>query len=71
MMGQQDKIIQITPAPGNLWAETRDDNGNHHDLRAVCLALMESGRVVPLVVVSGDFCRGESPYIKKGPRHPY
>lgn len=67
----EDKIIQLISAPGNLWAETRDDNGSWRDLQVIALALTESGRIWPMVVMGGNFSRGEYPHIKKGPRHPY
>ena len=73
MMDKQakDKIIQIISAPGNLWAETRDDNGNWRDLKVVAMALTESGRIWPMVVLAGNFSRADRPYIQRGPRHPY
>jgi len=63
MEQKQDRIIQLTPAPGDLRANVLNDSGYWTDLRVVCLALDESGRVWPLVVIGGTFCRADRPYI--------
>ena len=60
---EQDKIVQIIPAPGDLRANVTNDCGYGKDLKVVCLALDKSGRVWPLVVIDGTFCRADRPYI--------
>jgi len=55
---EQDKIIQLLPAPRTMYASAFDDDGNNRrDLRAVCLALLESGTVRPMVIVGGELTR--------------
>lgn len=64
MEQKQDRIIQLLPPPHTMYASAYDDDGNNRrDLRVVCLALDESGRVWPLVVMGGTFCRADRPYI--------
>lgn len=60
---QQDKIIQIISAPGDLRANVTTDCGYGKDLKVVCLALDESGRVWPMVIMGGTFCWADRPYI--------
>lgn len=60
---EQDKIIQIISAPGDLRANVLNDSGYWKDLKVVCLALTESGRIWPMVVIGGNFSRADRPYI--------
>lgn len=65
-----DKIVQLLQAPRTMWASALDDNGNRRDLRAVCLALLESGQVRPMVIMGGELTLADRPYIQNGKLRP-
>lgn len=51
-----DRIIQIIPAPPNMWVKW-NPAGKDCDVdfgRIVCLALMENGKIVPMTVFEDD-----------------
>lgn len=55
----QSKIIQIIPAPPNMWARWEPDDGEEVEFSPIiCLALMESGNgstyVSPMVCFADD-----------------
>lgn len=68
----EDKIIQLLQAPRTLYASTFDDDGNNQrDLRVVCLALLESGTVRPMVIVGGELTLADRPYFQSGKLRPW
>lgn len=51
----EEKIIQIIPAPENMYAEYKDeDNGDIFHMRIVCLGLTNLGEVVLMDITDGD-----------------
>lgn len=44
-----DKIIQIMPAPDNLYAQYKMDEGDIHESKVLCLGLLNNGDVIMLV----------------------
>ena len=51
-----DKIVQIIPAPADMWARFKADEGDGGACRVVCLALVENG----------DGCRDVRPMTADG-----
>lgn len=73
MMDKQakDKVIQLLQAPADLWAEVRDDCGYRKEVKVICLGLMKSGQVRPMVINGGGICPADDPYLQYGPRPRY
>lgn len=45
-----EKIIQIMPAPDNLYAQYKMDEGDIHESKVLCLGLLNNGDVIMLDV---------------------